>query len=152
LKTQRTVHRSCPRDTHTIQALNHPSQKMSFLIPPKTSHITAEDLNDPAMKNLVLMSINNLLEMGAALKRCEDSEWQDGTSWGTKEAADYELKKVYNVLKKAKPSMDVKVYVDSTDHRSGKDYIKCKKCRKESYLSVDEPAKCACECNAHANN
>jgi hypothetical protein len=121
---------------------------MSFLIPPKTYHITEEDLNDPAMKKLVLSSINNLLEMGATVKRCQDSDWQDGSSWETNEAAVYELKKVYNVLKKAKPSIDVKVYVDCTDHRSGQDYIKCKKCRKERYLSVDEPAKCVCEKNA----
>lgn len=85
--------------------------------------------------------------MGATVKRCQDSEWQDGSSWETNEAAVYELKKVYNVLKKAKPSMDVKVFIDSTDHRSGKDYIKCKKCRKEGYLSVDEPAKCQCKKN-----
>jgi hypothetical protein len=120
---------------------------MSFLIPPKTFHITEEDLNDPAMKKLVLMSINNILEMGATVKRCQDSDWQDGSSWETNEAAVYELKNVYNVLKKAKPSMDVKVFIDSTDHRSGKDYIKCKKCRKEGYLSVDEPAKCLCKKN-----
>ncbi len=113
-------------------------------IPQKTSYITEEDLNDPTIKKYLLSSMNNLLEMGATLKRCSDKEWQDGTLLSTNEAAVYELKKAYIILKKAKPSMDVKVHVDSTDHRSGQDYIKCW-CATASYLSVDEPARCVCE-------
>lgn len=110
-------------------------------------YITEEDLNDPQFKKLVLKSMNDLLNVGAIVKRCQDSGWQDGSSWDTNEAAVYELKKAYTMLKKAKPSIDVKVYVDSTDHRSGEDYVNCE-CAGAGYLSVDEPAKpakCVCK-------
>jgi hypothetical protein len=119
---------------------------MSSVIPPKTVYITEEDLNDPTIKKYLLSSMNNLLEMGATLKRCSNKEWRDGVSWNINEAAVYQLKKAYIILKKAKPSIDIKVFTDSTDPRSGQDYINCK-CSIARYLSVDEPAKCVCEEN-----
>ncbi len=108
------------------------------------TYITENDLNNPTIKKHLLASMNTLLEMGATLKRCHDSAWQDGTSRSTQENATYCLEQFYKIIKAAKPSIDVKVYVDSTDHRSGDDYVDCK-CATSKRMSVDEPAKCVCK-------
>jgi hypothetical protein len=107
------------------------------------TYITENDLNNPTIKKHLLASMNTLLEMGATLKRCQDSGWQDGSSWCTTENATYCLQQFYKLMKTVKPSIDVKVYVDSTDHRSGDDYVDCK-CADTKLISVDEPAKCVC--------